>query len=390
MGSPRKITISLFAAALLGGGSWVLAAQASADGGLTVPGPAKIDDVICLSGCLKLRETTPGGSVQVTGSGMDKVAALSFKGTEGRIRQKPSRRSADRLVVPVPSGVRSGRVRALGVGGAKSAPSPKVLAIGSKRDLGEPGGELRIVDASVSPRKSYQYGRKKPTLDFVVAGGNETNDLRFDIVSADRTVVSSIYRRSVPANSVESVTWNGRATDRKPARNGRYRFVVRSADGTRAELAPRLLRSSDGNPLRLSVYGHKFPVRGPHQYWDGIGAGRGHQGLDIGAECGTKIVAARGGRVYWNDYQASGAGYYVVINVAGTGGKSHAYMHLTKRSPLKKGQFVYTGQKIGTVGLTGRTTGCHLHFELWSKPGWYQGGTFLDPTRPVKYWDSYS
>ncbi len=390
MAIPLKITISLLACALLGLGSWALASRAAADGGLTVPDPAEIDDVICLSGCLKLRETTPGGSIQVTGTGMRAVTALSFKGEDGRIRQRPSKRTADRLVVPVPTGARSGRVRALGVGGAKSAPSPKVLSVGSKRDLGDPGGQLTILDASVSPRKSYRYGRKKPTLDFVITGGEERNDLRFDIVSADRTVVASIYRKSVPTNSVESVTWNGRATDKRPVKSGRYRFVIRRADGTQAELASRLLRESEGSPLRVSVYGYKFPVRGPHQYWDGIGAGRGHQGLDIGADCGTRIVAARGGRVYWNDYQASGAGYYVVINVAGTGGKSHAYMHLTKRSPLKQGQFVYTGQKIGTVGLTGRTTGCHLHFELWSKPGWYQGGTFLDPTRPMKYWDSYS
>ncbi|MFM8889412.1 MAG: M23 family metallopeptidase, partial [Solirubrobacterales bacterium] len=93
---------------------------------------------------------------------------------------------------------------------------------------------------------------------------------------------------------------------------------------------------------------------------------------------------------YWNDYQASGAGNYLVINLAGTGGQSHVYMHLSEPSPLKKGSFVRTGQRIGTVGTTGRSTACHLHFEHWSAPGWYQGGTFLDPTSQLKAWDRYS
>ncbi|MFM9053663.1 MAG: M23 family metallopeptidase [Solirubrobacterales bacterium] len=48
--------------------------------------------------------------------------------------------------------------------------------------------------------------------------------------------------------------------------------------------------------------------------------------------------------------------------MAGTGGQSHVYMHLSEPSPLKKGSFVRTGQRIWTVGTTGRSTACHLHF----------------------------
>jgi murein DD-endopeptidase MepM/ murein hydrolase activator NlpD len=65
-------------------------------------------------------------------------------------------------------------------------------------------------------------------------------------------------------------------------------------------------------------------------------------------------------------------------------------MHMPVRSPLKVGTQVKTGQRIGSVGTTGRSSACHLHFEIWSAPGWYQGGTFTNPTPLLRNWDRYS
>lgn len=136
-----------------------------------------------------------------------------------------------------------------------------------------------------------------------------------------------------------------------------------------------------------------FPVRGPHTYGDGIGADRGdhtHQGQDVLADCGTRLVAARGGKVEYNAYQSSGAGYYLVIDGAETP-YDFVYMHLAKRSPVKEGSTVTTGQKIGVVGTTGSSSACHLHFEVWTAPGWYNGGTFSKAvTKLLKEWDSFS
>mgnify|MGYP000082406944 FL=1 len=128
-----------------------------------------------------------------------------------------------------------------------------------------------------------------------------------------------------------------------------------------------------------------FPVRGEHVYGDGLGAGRGHQGQDLLANCGNRLVAARAGRVQVKDFQASGAGKHVVVDGKGTS-KDFVYMHM-KRVLVRKGERVAAGETIGRVGDTGRTTACHLHFEIWSGPGWYEGGDPVNPTRPLRRWD---
>ena len=117
--------------------------------------------------------------------------------------------------------------------------------------------------------------------------------------------------------------------------------------------------------------------------------GHTHQGQDVLAACGTKLVAARGGRVQWKAYD-SGAGNYIVIDGKKTS-HDYVYMHMKKPSPLHKGERVRTGQKIGVVGATGDATGCHLHIEEWSGPGWYEGGHFLrSVTKHLKQWDAWS
>lgn len=129
-----------------------------------------------------------------------------------------------------------------------------------------------------------------------------------------------------------------------------------------------------------------FPVQAPHEYGDGLGAGRGHQGQDLLAKCGKPVVAAQAGRVRFKDYQASGAGNYVVIK--GTDTKfDYVYMHLLRGVEVSKGDRVEAGDTLGQVGSTGDSTACHLHFEMWAAPGWYAGGDLVDPKPFLKDWD---
>ncbi len=133
---------------------------------------------------------------------------------------------------------------------------------------------------------------------------------------------------------------------------------------------------------------HAFPIRGAHTIGkaatNGFGGGRGHQGQDIFAACGTPVVAARAGLVKRAGFQGA-AGNYVVIRGAGTG-QDYVYMHLQSAPAVRSGAVVSTGQKLGAVGDTGRATGCHLHFELWSAPGWYSGGSPFDPLPSLRAW----
>jgi murein DD-endopeptidase MepM/ murein hydrolase activator NlpD len=127
-----------------------------------------------------------------------------------------------------------------------------------------------------------------------------------------------------------------------------------------------------------------FPVQAPHTYGDGLGAGRHHQGQDLMAKCGKPVVAALPGRVSWVDYNAGGAGNYLVIE-----GKRRlhdtVYMHLSRRPLVREGQRVSAGQLLGRVGTTGNSSACHLHFEMWS-PEWSSGKP-VDPEPYLRRWD---
>ena len=66
----------------------------------------------------------------------------------------------------------------------------------------------------------------------------------------------------------------------------------------------------------------------------------------------------------WRAYQAGGAGNYIVIHA--DDGRDFVFMHLQDGSiTVTKGAAVTAGQVFARVGSTGRSTGPHLHFEIW-------------------------
>jgi murein DD-endopeptidase MepM/ murein hydrolase activator NlpD len=89
-----------------------------------------------------------------------------------------------------------------------------------------------------------------------------------------------------------------------------------------------------------------------------------HEGLDFAAEVGTKVMAAGPGVVVRSNWDP---GYGHVVEIQHAENFLTRYAHLSKRSVGENMQ-VATGMVIGDVGNTGRSTGPHLHYEIY-----YQG-----------------
>ena len=90
---------------------------------------------------------------------------------------------------------------------------------------------------------------------------------------------------------------------------------------------------------------------------------RFHNGIDLAAPIGTEVMAAREG-VVAETGSNSLYGKYVVIAHAGS--YQTVYGHLS-RIDVRLNERVNSGRIIGRVGMTGRTTGPHLHFEIRRK-----------------------
>ena len=135
-----------------------------------------------------------------------------------------------------------------------------------------------------------------------------------------------------------------------------------------------------------------FPVQGSHTYGEAgsrFGAARNghtHQGQDVAAACGTPLVSVMNATVQYAGYQASAAGYYIVLDNNGTE-DDFVYMHLAAPATVRTVNApVAAGQQIGVVGQTGDAAGCHLHFEYW-QGDWYGGGHPIDPLPSLLAWD---
>jgi murein DD-endopeptidase MepM/ murein hydrolase activator NlpD len=88
---------------------------------------------------------------------------------------------------------------------------------------------------------------------------------------------------------------------------------------------------------------------------------RHHNGIDIAANWGSPIRAARGGRV---SFAGSYLGYGRMVVIDHGGGMRTRYAHASSLR-VKTGEMVNAGKVIGGVGCTGFCLGTHLHFEIW-------------------------
>jgi murein DD-endopeptidase MepM/ murein hydrolase activator NlpD len=104
-----------------------------------------------------------------------------------------------------------------------------------------------------------------------------------------------------------------------------------------------------------------------------------HTGLDISAPYGTRIYAPADGTVI---YAGTREGYGNIVVVDHKFGITTRYGHLSKFN-VQVGQHVSRHDVIGYVGTTGRTTGAHLHFEIWQFDKYCDPRAFLAKRTPA-------
>jgi murein DD-endopeptidase MepM/ murein hydrolase activator NlpD len=230
----------------------------------------------------------------------------------------------------------------------RNCPSPSAARAGAK---------IRVVGSGLATVRKVVFQGSPGRADDVATRARPRSD---------RSLVVSVPGGAV-SGSLAAVA--SRALRSRPSR----RLTIVAEDSVEADPAAP-------NPSSSPSDDAVFPVAGAHTYGSAgarFGAdrgGRSHQGQDVVAGCGTRIVAARGGVVRINRFQSL-AGNYLVIDGPDY---DYAYLHMTSPSPLAVGQTVATGQEVGTVGNTGNSRGCHLHFEMWAEPGYHQGAP-IDP-----------
>lgn len=143
--------------------------------------------------------------------------------------------------------------------------------------------------------------------------------------------------------------------------SGRDHYAIRADDGKFYDrqgegLSISFLRFPSIKPFRVSSHFN------PHRVNPVTGRVAPHKGVDFAMPVGTPVLAVSDGEVVSAKYSGA-AGNYIVIR--------HGHQYTTRYMHLKKllvttGQKVKRGDRIALSGNTGRSTGAHLHYELWS------------------------
>lgn len=138
--------------------------------------------------------------------------------------------------------------------------------------------------------------------------------------------------------------------------------------------------SSDPNKKLPSIAARSsskfsWPVRGKIlSHYGAKSGGLFNDGINIGASRGTAVKAAENGVVAYAGNEVKGMGNLVIIQHSG--GWMTVYAHMDSMS-VRRGARVSVGQKIGTVGATGKVDQPQLHFEIRKGTKAYNPSSYL-------------
>jgi murein DD-endopeptidase MepM/ murein hydrolase activator NlpD len=202
-----------------------------------------------------------------------------------------------------------------------------------------------------------------------------------DAVAAKQGQLARLRDR---ARTIAAAAANGEG-EKRAAEVAVLEALARDAAAAQTSLAQLVATAmaGDGNapsswslPVRGAItqaFGPTTLVLEPARTYHGVSYAHFHDAIDIAAPLGQPVVAAAAGRVTFVGHLSDGA---MVVLIAHPGGLVSVYAHLDDtftRPPVRIGDAVVANQVIGFVGLTGITTGPHLHFAS------LQGGQPVDP-----------
>ena len=151
------------------------------------------------------------------------------------------------------------------------------------------------------------------------------------------------------------------------AQLGRVEQQIASVASAAAEQSLALMRL----PTRLPIAGAELTSSFGNRVDPFAHSRAFHAGLDFAARAGTPIAAAAGGVVAFAGFKRD---FGWVVEIDHGNGLATRYAHATQLL-VQAGQVVVPGDRIATVGSTGRSTGSHLHFEV------LRAGDHVDPRR---------
>lgn len=280
------------------------------------------------------------------------VAALKRQAKATRTAAKRARRAAKRSRRALAGAKRvviQRRARAKDVSGAFDDPADAPKPWRYEKRLRQVRTELRIAER----RKAALGARVRNTQRAARARQYRLNSLK-------RATGAAVYRREAAEGALGALM--SRMT-RLAAARVKNQSTVSLAGGSDSFSWPSTGRISQ-------TYGctgfHLNPRKGSCRHF--------HDGVDIVDSYGTAIRAAAVGVVAyagWNPFDEGGRAWIVVV--AHPDGFVTRYGHLVPSQRVRAGSLVHTGQIIGKMGSTGRSTGTHLHFEL------LRGGSTVSP-----------
>jgi murein DD-endopeptidase MepM/ murein hydrolase activator NlpD len=170
------------------------------------------------------------------------------------------------------------------------------------------------------------------------------------------TVVSIAKKYKVQPADIVAYAWNHLDDENQTLQVGTHLIVP----GGEKPYVPRTVSIYNGpipKSARKGTGTFVWPVSGKitQGYW------AHHRAIDIGSWVGSPVVASDSGYVVYAGWDNSGYGNLIILD-HGNGYRTY-YAHLSKML-VRQGESVGQGQRIGSVGSTGNSTGPHLHFEI--------------------------